>query len=290
MIRHMLISGARELLRHPRRLLVTVAGVAAVVYLCGLFVLAGVGLDAGFARNRGLVHFQVYWKPGSDPAVIARQTAWMRAQPGLVAARAFTPAEALAVMEHSLGPKADLSAFAAHNPLPFTLLLSFRPPVTDEAFARDLYNRLTGAEGVAEVRYDPQAMDAAAAVGLVARRAALPLAAIMALLVGLVVGGMVRLIVLRRREELEILRLVGASEWYIRTPLAVGAALTGLCGAGIALVLLRLTQLTLRAALDVPPLFFRLPFMPGWLALTLVAAAGLVAGLAGLAAAMESRA
>ena len=36
MIWRMLVSGARELLRHPRRLLVAVGGVAAVVYLCGM--------------------------------------------------------------------------------------------------------------------------------------------------------------------------------------------------------------------------------------------------------------
>ncbi|EFL51645.1 protein of unknown function DUF214 [Solidesulfovibrio fructosivorans JJ]] len=289
MIGRLFVSGARELLHQPGRLAATVAGVAAVVYLCGLFVLAGTALDAAFGRDQGRVRFQVYWKPGADTALIARQMDWMRALPGLVATQVFTPSQALALLGHSLGPQADLSAFAARNPLPQTMLLTFRPPVAEEGFARDMYKRLSGVEGVAEVRYDPHAMDAALAVGLVARRAVLPLAGLLTLLVGLVVGGMVRLSMLRRREELEILRLVGASEWYIRLPLAAGATLTGLCGAGVALAALKLTQAALAYALDVPPLFFRLPFMPAWLAVALALAAAFVAGLAGLAAALEPR-
>ena len=85
---------------------------------------------------------------------------------------------------------------------------------------------------------------------------------------------MVRLTLSRRRDELEILRLVGASEWYIRLPLAAGAGVTGMAGAGAALVLLKVTQLALVAALDVPPLFLRLAFFP----LPYVAAAVLAAG------------
>lgn len=289
MTRRLVFAATRELLRHPWRLAATVGAVAAVVYLCGLFALAGTGLGAVFARDQGRVRFQVYWKTGAEPGLIARQMDWMRALPGLVATQAFSPAQALAFLSHSLGPQADLSSFAGHNPLPYTMLLTFLPPVAEEGFARDMYARLAGVEGVAEVRYDPHAMDAATAVGLVTRRAVLPLAGVLTLLVGLVVGGTVRLSMLSRREELDVLRLVGASEWYIRAPLAGCATLTGFCGAGVALVLLKLTQVALAYALDVPPLFFRLPFMPVWLAVVLVIGTAFVAGLAGLAAAMESR-
>ena len=82
-----------------------------------------------------------------------------------------------------------------------------------------MYARLSGVEGVAEVRYNPLEVDLAQALGNVGRRILLPLAAVLTLLIGLVVGNTVRLSLLRRREEMEILRLVGATEWYIRRPM-----------------------------------------------------------------------
>jgi cell division transport system permease protein len=286
----LLHSGARDALRRPGALVAAVLGVAAILYLGGLFALAGVNLEGTIARDQGRVRFQVYWKPGADPRLVARQMDWMRALPGLVDTKTFSPDQALAVMAQALGPDVDLSGLSGQNPLPYTMLLTFRPPVADEGFARDVHDRLKAVEGVAEVRFDPRELDAAAVLGLLARRAALPLAGVLTLLIGLVVGGMVRLTLLSRRQELEILRLVGASEYFVRWPLVAAAGLTGAAGAALALLLLKLTQLALLAALDVPPLFLRLSFLPWWLSLAVVAAASGIAALAGLAAAMESRA
>lgn len=281
------LAGLRDALRYPGALAAAVVGVAAVGYLGGLFALAGVNLEATVVRDQGRVRFQVYWQPGADPHLVARQMDWMRALPGLVDTRTFTPDQALAVMTQALGPDADLAALSGHNPLPYTMLLTFRPPVADEGFARDLHDRLKAVEGVAEVRFDARELDAAASLGLLARRAAWPLAGVLTLLIALVVGGMVRLTWLTRREELAVLRLVGASEYYVRWPMVAGAALAGAAGAGLALAGLKLTQLALVAALDVPPLFLRLRFLPSWLCLAALVAAAGIAALAGLAAAME---
>lgn len=289
MIARLAVSGVRDLLRRPWPLAATVAGVAVAVFLCGLFALTGLALDEAFAHNQGRVRFQVYWKPGADPELVGRQMDWMRALPGLVETRVFTPAQALAVLGQSLGKDADLAFLGGQNPLPYTMLLAFRPPVADEGFARAMYDRLAAVEGVAEVRYNPLEVDLAQTVGLVGRRIALPLAAGLALLVGLVVGNTVRLALLRRREELEILRLVGASEGYIRWPLVSGAAVIGLSGGALAMGLLKLVQLSLAEAVNVPPLFLPLPYPPAWLVAVFILGTGLVAALAGLVAALESR-
>jgi cell division transport system permease protein len=282
------LAGAREVLRRPWPLAGATAGVAVAVLLCGLAALAGLALDRAFDYSQGRVRFQVYWKPGADPALVARQADWMRALPGLVETRSFTPAQALAVMSQALGRDADLPALGGQNPLPHTMLLTFRAPVADPGFFKDVYDRLAAVEGVAEVRYNPREVDMAQAVGQIGGRLALPLAGALTLLVGLVVGNTVRLTLLRRREEVEILRLVGASESYIRGPLVAGAGLVGLLGGAVAMGLLALVRVLLAGLLDVPPLFLALPELPAWLAAAFILGTGLVAALAGLAAAMES--
>lgn len=283
------LSGTREALLRPWPLAGAVAGVAVAVLLCGLAALAGLAVDRAFDASHGRVRFQVYWKPGADAALVSRQMDWMRALPGLVETRSFTPAQALAVMGRALGKDADLPALGGQNPLPHTMLLTFRPPVADVGFFKDVYDRLAAVEGVAEVRYDPREVDLAQVVSQVSDRLALPLAGALTLLVGLVVGNTVRLTLLRRREEVEILRLVGASEGYIRGPLVAVAGLVGLAGGAVAVGLLALVRLLLTGLLDVPPFFLSLPELPAWLLAAFVLGPGCVAALAGLAAAMELR-
>lgn len=290
MTARLILSGLADVLLRPWASLATILGVAGTVFLCGLLALAGIGLDGAFARGQGVIRFQVYWQKGADAALTARQMEWMRALPGLVEAKAFSPEAALAVMRGSLGRNAEPALPGGDNPLPYTMLLGFALPGEDEAFARDMYARLAGVDGVAEVRYNPAAIDAMRSLGLLGSRAALPLAAVLALLVGLVVGNTVRLSLLRRREELDIMRLVGATPWFIGLPLVSGAAAIGLIGSGLAATLLAFVWSEVAGSLGAAPLWLDLSSPPAWLWLALIGGPTLVAALAGLAAAMESHA
>jgi len=290
MIGRLALLGILDVLRRPWSLTATVAGVAVTVFLGGLFALAATAVDGAFANGRGQAQFQIYWKVGADAGLTARQMDWMRALPGVVEARAFTPEQALAVMRQSLGKGADLTFPAAgQNPLPATMLLAFRLPPGNEAFAREMYGRLAAVEGVGEVRFNPLAVDVAQSVGFVGRRIALPLAAILALLVALVVGHTVRLSLLRRREEMEILRLVGATEGYICGPFVSGSAFVGLLGGVAAIGLLKFVQAAVAEALNVPPLWLTLPFLSGGLVTLFILGTTATAALAGYVAVVESR-
>jgi cell division transport system permease protein len=81
------------------------------------------------------------------------------------------------------------------------------------------------------------------------------------LVVGLVVGNTIKLALFQRRDEIEILRLVGASRLYIRFPLIVGGAVQGLLGGILALGLLGLVHMGLQDMLYFPPLWIEVPFL-----------------------------
>ncbi|WP_245628824.1 cell division protein FtsX [Salidesulfovibrio brasiliensis] len=65
-----------------------------------------------------------------------------------------------------------------------------------------------------------------------------------------------------RRDEVEILSLVGAKPWYIRWPLLTGGFLQGVLGSAAGLGLLLVAQNTLKDALNIPPLFLQVRFLP----------------------------
>jgi cell division transport system permease protein len=111
---------------------------------------------------------------------------------------------------------------------------------------------LMAAPGVSDVRYDRQWLARLlAAVGVV-RTVGFVLAAVLTMAAALTVANVVRLGLYARRDELEIMQLVGAPQAYIRGPFIVEGILQGGLGALTALAVLALTFLALRATYLTP--------------------------------------
>ena len=58
------------------------------------------------------------------------------------------------------------------------------------------------------------------------------------LLATILIGNTIRLSIFARRREIEVMKLVGASNWFVRGPFMVEGLLTGVLGAAAAIVLL----------------------------------------------------
>ena len=65
---------------------------------------------------------------------------------------------------------------------------------------------------------------------------------VMAILTITIINNTIQLVIQSRKDEIEIMRLMGVSNWYIRFPLIMQGAFYGFCGALIALVPLEFVQ------------------------------------------------
>jgi cell division transport system permease protein len=99
----------------------------------------------------------------------------------------------------------------------------------------------------------------------------------------ILINNSIRLAIYARRKEIGIMRLVGASNWFIRTPFLLEGLLQSLIGAGLAILSIVGLQ-----ALVMPKLGEALPFLPvgmsGGATFQIAASliiAGIVIGLAG---------
>jgi len=99
------------------------------------------------------------------------------------------------------------------------------------------------------------------------------------------VGNTLKLMMLARRDEVEILSLVGARPWFIRAPLFANGVVQGFFGSVLSLFCLKFLQAWLKSVLDVPPLFLKVQFLPAWQCFALVFVTTCVAGLAAFIAA-----
>lgn len=202
-------------------------------------------------------------------------------------APAATPTAAPALPEAPAPAVDDFAWLDGEDILPPTALVTFNIPEGEspEPWMGKLYARLRNMPGVQKVTYNAAQLSLATGWVALIQQAAGPALFFFAVVVALVVGNTLKLMMLARRDEVEILSLVGAKPWFIRAPLFANGAAQGLVGSVLALVCLKFLQLWLHGTLHVAPLFLKVDFLPAWQCFCLVFATTLVAGLAAFIAA-----
>jgi len=138
------------------------------------------------------------------------------------------------------------------NPLPASIEARLRAGPDTSAAVDALAARLQQMPGVADVRYDRQWLARLmSAIGVV-RGVGLVLGAVLTVAAALTVANVVRLALYARRDELEIMQLVGAPQAFIRGPFVMEGVLQGGAGAILALAALGVAFLALRGRYLVP--------------------------------------
>jgi len=265
--------------RGPFVTAVAVGTIFVAVLLTGVFATALTGAERLLSTWAGEVPASVYLAPGADLET-ARQAA-ERLAPG-TKVEAVTPAEALRRLRASLGDQAKVLDGVGEAVLPAAV--EVRSSGMSLAQVQELATRLREVPGAAEVD-----VGAAWLVRLetLLRRGRLVGAALLGLLAfatAVLVANTLRLAVYARRDEIEIMKLVGATDSYIGAPFLVEGLLQGLAGAalGVAALLGSVQALLpwLRRALPIAGRLSRPDVLPTPLLLALLAggaAIGIVA-------------
>lgn len=271
--------------------------------LLTLVAVSALGLAALFAGSWGLLyrnakHWQAsvgqaaevaaYLRPNLSPAAQGSALDAARDISGVASVELVTPEQAAAAMSADPQVKEAL-ALLGENPLPPTLKVHL---LSDQPSALALVaGRLRGLENVEEVDSGEGAVEGLLKVSGALRTSLLGLGALFSLTALLIVAAVLRLASWSRRQELGIMRLVGASHGFIRAPFLVEGLFQGLLAGALAAGALAgamaWLDVRLRADLQVDLAAF-MPAPVDWsLAAGLMLGTGLL-GLAGAAVALAT--
>jgi cell division transport system permease protein len=126
----------------------------------------------------------------------------------------------------------DVVASLPHNPLPDALVVT--PKSDDPAALGRLRDELRQWPKIAHVQLDSAWAERLAALLKLGRQAVLILAVLLGIALVAITGNTIRLQILTQREEIEVARLIGATDAFIRRPLLYFGALQGLTGGAAA--------------------------------------------------------
>jgi cell division transport system permease protein len=158
---------------------------------------------------------------------------------GIAVAREYVSKDqAMVRFRRDFAELAALTASLETNPFPASVEVRVRPDAQRRGAVEASVTRLSRAPGVADVRYDRQWIERVTAGLSAVRRIGFALALVMLAAAALTVGAVVRLALHARRDELEVMQLVGSPYAYIRGPFVAEGLLQGGAGALLALLLL----------------------------------------------------
>jgi cell division transport system permease protein len=229
--------------RHSGLLSTATIGVA--LFVLGAFLLVTSNLDRLASDWSRSAEISVYLEEGATPA--DRGDIERLLAPGSVVA-GFEFVSKEAALKRFKEMFADLSETidtVEGNPLPESYEVRLQPSADVGTGVNALVDKLRESAGVSDVRYDRAWLDRLMSAVNLIRVVGLVLATVLTVAAALTVANVVRLALYARRDELDIMHLVGAPDAYVRGPFVLEGVLQGGIGALLALAVLAGLYLTL---------------------------------------------
>lgn len=264
-------QGVRDIALHPWAQLMTLLAVTFITFLAGLMLLGVGNLDNELRVTRGEIAFQMYWKEGASPKRVEAAWTSLHKMDGVTKVLTYTPKEALKDLSSTF-PKGSAGVLLADNsPLPYTAVIKFAHRSGDLTGWKDTtLAALQRLPDVETVRSSSLKDEVSRAWQKISDTVTVPVLVFLVLILSIAVGNTMKLSLISRQDEIEILKLVGAKNWYIRTPLLVGGALLGSVGGMLGVMGLYAAWWNLKDAFNFAPLYWKLHFLPVDQALLLV--------------------
>jgi len=225
-----------SLRRSGRSALVSIGTIAIAFATLGGFLLLSVNVQHVLDQWLQAAEMSVYLHQDATDAQRSEIEQFLRSQPTVAAVEYVSRERALERFKSDFPELADVTTGLGENPFPSAIEVRLRTENGGDAAADELSKQVSGHAGVSDVRYDRRWLQRLVGIVNTARVAGGLAAAILMLGAAFTVAAVVRLSLYARRDELEIMKLVGAPFTYIRGPAVVEGLLLGGIGSALALI------------------------------------------------------
>lgn len=139
--------------------------------------------------------------------------------------------QALVIMKEDWGEEGHLLEGLEENPLPDSYIIQLQ----DIKYADKVVNRITGLRGIEEIRYLKDVLNQLMTITNFVRLGGLMLIGALILIAVFIISNTIKLTVVARSREINIMKYVGATDSFIRGPFVIEGMLLGLIGAGVSI-------------------------------------------------------
>ena len=216
-----------SLRRSGKSAVISIGTIAIAFMTLGGFLLVSVNVQRALDRWLEAAEISVYLADEVTDETRASLEAYLRSQPAVAAVEFVSKAFAQERFRAGFPELADVAGSLEGNPFSASFEVRLHSGSLAAEQAESLAGGVSGREGVADVRYDQRWLARLLVLVAGARVAGGIAAGVLMLGAAFTVAAVVRLSLHARRDELEIMQLVGAPFSYIRGPSVVEGVLLG---------------------------------------------------------------
>jgi cell division transport system permease protein len=216
----------------------TVAATVTVLigmFLLGLFIALGTWVVSWSNHVKSELLVKVYFAPSAGTKQWNDAAKYVQNTSGIPIRKInfVSKNQALSIMQKKYP---DLTKDLAYNPLPNTLEVTPQRPEETSAIAQKI--QAAHLAGVDKIKYGEQTAHRILSVAKVIESIFLVAVVVLLGASTLLIANTIRLSIFSRRREIEVMKLVGATNWFVRGPFMLEGLLCGLAGAISAVILL----------------------------------------------------
>ena len=213
----------------------TVATIILTLFICGVFAIIVLNIDHFAGEIESTVEIQAFLADDLDEAAVEQVKNNIEKAGGVEAVSFVPKEEAIESMAKRLGYTTQgLLDSLGDNPLPDSYMVQVK--TADDVVPTA--DALSGINGISEVKYGQGTVEKLFSLLNWVRYFGIGIIVFLIIASIIIVAFNIKMSVASRRNEIEIMRYVGASNWYIRWPFCIAGMVMGLIGGIVAVGLL----------------------------------------------------
>lgn len=264
--------------------LIAMATTAFTLACFGVFLLLYLNLRGVVSSLQEDIQVIVYLNDSLSPQNVSDLQQRLNTEQGIASLTYVSKEQALADFRAQFPSELHLLQGLGENPLPASFVVTLGPQFRSSESVKRWAERVKGVPGVAQVQYSREWIENLATVIGYIELAAIAVGAILSAASVTIIASVIRLTVYARRDEIEIMQLIGATGAFIKIPYLLEGAVLGALGGALSLALLKggfeLFKLQLGAPGRLIGIDSGFSFFPGHISLLMVVA-GLLLGFTG---------
>lgn len=209
--------------------IVIITTMAAILTIFGAFFRSAMSISS-FAHELGnVLEISVYLKPGTDANIVKNRVGEFQY---VESVRIIPKAQSWADL------KREMKLPDVENPLPDTLRVKVDKPENID----NVFSNIKTLTSVEDISYAQALAKKIQTLNHVVKTITLLVVIILGILTITIINNTIQLVIQSRKDEIEIMRLMGVSNWYIRFPLLMQGAFYGFMGSIVAFVPLHFVE------------------------------------------------
>jgi cell division transport system permease protein len=228
----------QNLTQNPWLNAITLGTITLSFLILGLFLVIFLNTKGLMAEWGGRIRVTVYLAGSVNQEQIARLQGRILGFEEVQEVSYRSKDEALKVLEEKMPERKELLRGLPRNPLPASLEIRLKGEYQNSEGVRTVVKKLQGATGVEDMQYGSDWLDRFSAFMVLLKVLGWGLGGLLLLATIFVISNTIRLNIFARREEIEIMRSVGATGLFIRAPFYLEGVLQGFLGAVFSLAML----------------------------------------------------